>query len=153
MTLRALAIVILSAACSPALAGPECDQAAFREAVAAASASITVLHEKNNKVFQEHLQKLRVLQGWRDAEFVAGATPFVKDETTASLDAANQALLAQVQSLEATNAGSESGRCTMLSTLKLSMEKVVANTTAKWEHMLTKIGRATAQPLQAGLAQ
>ncbi len=153
MTLRTLGIVILSAACSTAWAGPECDQAAFREAVAAASTSISALHEQNNKVFQEHLQKLRVLNGWRDADFVAGATPFVRDETIASFDAANQALLALVQSLEAANAGTEEGRCAMLSTVKLSMEKVVANTSAKWQHMLTKIGRATAQPFQAGFAQ
>ncbi len=32
------------------------------------------------------------------------------------------------------------------------MDKVVANTAAKWQHMLTKIAQATAQPVvEAGL--
>jgi hypothetical protein len=75
----------------------------------------------------------------------------VKDETTASFDAANQALLAKVQSLDAANAATESGRCAMLAELKASMEKVVANTAARWEHMLGKVARASAQPMQAGL--
>ena len=129
-----------------------CDQAAFREAVADASSSITQLHERNGKIFQENLQKLRALNKWQDAEFVAQATPFVKDATTASLDTANQELLSKVQSLEAANANTESGRCAMLAELKSSMAKVIDNTAAKWEHMLAKIAQATAQPLQAGLA-
>ena len=152
MVLKTLVILTLSAGYAPAFAQQgACDPAAFREAVSQAGAAITRLHVENGKVFQERLQKLRVLNNWQEAEFVANATPFVKDETTASLDTANQGLLAKVQSLEAANASTESGRCAMLSELKISMEKVVANTAAKWEHMLGKIGKASAQPLQAGL--
>ena len=152
MALRAIVLLILIAGCSRAFAqqGP-CDAGAFREIVAAASASITTLHEKNSKLFQEDLQKLRAINNWPEAEYVAKATPFVKDETTASLDAANQALLAKVQSLEAANAATEAGRCAMLAELKASMEKVVSNTAAKWEHMIDKVTRASAQPMQAGL--
>jgi hypothetical protein len=152
MALRAIVLLLLTAGFSGAFAqqGP-CDAAAFREVVAGTSASITMLHEKHSKQFQEDLQKLRTLNNWPEAEYVAKATPFVKDETTASLDAANQALLAKVQSLEATNAATESGRCAMLGELKTSMEKVVANTAAKWEHMIGKVARASAQPMQAGL--
>ena len=131
----------------------QCDEAAFRQAVANASASLTALHDTNSKIFQEKLQRLRALGNWQEAEFVAKATPFVKDETTASLDAASQALLGEVQSLEAANAGTEAGRCAMLSKVKISMEKVVANTAAKWEHVLTNIDRATAQPVQAGFTR
>jgi hypothetical protein len=152
MTLKAIALLILLAAFSNAFAqqGP-CDAGAFRDTVAAASASITTLHEKNSKLFQEDLQKLRALNNWPEAEYVAKATPFVKDETTTSLDAANQTLLAKVQSLEAANAATETGRCAMLAELKASMEKVVANTAAKWEHMIGKVARASGQPMQAGL--
>ncbi len=151
MVLRALVIVILSALCPAAFAQQaQCDSAAFREAVAAASASIALLHEKNGKSFQENLQKLRVLNNWQEAEYVANATPFVRDETTAALDAANRALLAKVQSLDAAGANTEPGRCAMLNELKTAMEKVVANTAAKWEHMLDKVARASAQPIRAG---
>jgi len=152
MALRAVVLLILLAGYSQAFAqqGP-CDSGAFRETVAGASASLTALHEKNSKLFQEDLQKLRSINNWPEAEYIAKATPFVKDDITASLDAANQALLAKVQSLEAANASTEAGRCAMLADLKASMEKVVANTTAKWEHMLDKVTRASAQPLQAEL--
>ncbi|MGO9486984.1 MAG: hypothetical protein ACLPX9_20835 [Rhodomicrobium sp.] len=154
MVLRALAIVIAITACPAAFAQQgQCDPAAFREAVASASATITLLHEKNGKAFQENLQKLRALNNWQEAEYLANAAPFVKDETTASLDAANQALLTKVQSLDAATANTEPGRCAMLNELKSTMEKVVANTTAKWEHMLDKLNRASAQPIQAGFTR
>ena len=129
MVLRALAILFLIATCPAAFAQQgQCDPAAFREAVAQASATLTVLHEKNGSVFQENLQKLRALNNWQEAEYVANATPLVKDETTATFDAENQALLAKVQSLDAAGAATESGRCAMLTELKAAMEKVVANT-------------------------
>ncbi len=154
MVLRALIILFLGAACSRAFAGQgQCDAAAFREAVALVSASITSLREKNGKIAQENLQKLRVLNKWQDADFVANAKPLVKDEVTDALDAANQVLLNEVQSLEAANANTESGRCVMLDALRRAMEKIVANTAIKWEHVLAKIASASAQPLQAGLAQ
>jgi hypothetical protein len=154
MVLRALAIVLLIAACSPAFAQQgQCEAAAFREAVAQASATITVLHEKNGRIFQENLQKLRAVNHWQEADYVANATPFVRDEATASFDAENQALLAKVQSLDAAGAATESGRCAMLIELKATMEKVVANTSAKWEHMLGKVNRASLRPIQAGFAR
>jgi adenine-specific DNA methylase len=155
MTLKALVTLIFVAAYAPAFAqqAQQCDAAAFREAVAAASASIKAIHEKNSKIFQEDMQKLRAINKWQDTEFVIHATPFVQDETTATFDTVNQALISKVQTLDSANAATESGRCAMLTELKASMEKVVANTAAKWDHMLAKIERATAQPLQAGFAQ
>jgi hypothetical protein len=151
MALRTIVLLVLLTGYSVAFAQGPCEPAAFREIVASASASLTKLHEKNSKLFQEDLQKLRTAGNWPEAEYVARATPFVKDETTASLDAANQALLAKVQSLEAASAATESGRCAMLAELKASMEKVVANTAAKWEHMIGKVASASVQPMQAGL--
>jgi hypothetical protein len=152
MALRTTVLLILLAGYPKAFAQQgSCDPGAFREIVASASASITMLHEKNSKLFQDDLQKLRAAGNWPESEYLTRATPFVKDETTASFDAANQALLAKVQSLEAASAATESGRCAMLAELKASMEKVVANTAAKWEHMIGKVARASIQPMQAGL--
>ena len=71
----------------------------------------------------------------------------MKDETTASIDAANQVLLfAKVQSLDAAKADAEPGRCSMLAELKAAMEKVVANTAAKWDHMLDKVSAPRPTP-------
>jgi hypothetical protein len=154
MVLRALAILLLITTCPAAFAQQgQCDPGAFREAVAQASATLTVLHEKNGSIFQENLQKLRVLNKWQDAEYIANATPLVKDDTTATFDAENQALLARVQSLDAAGAATESGRCAMLTELKAAMEKVVANTSAKWQHMLDKLSRASMRPIQAGFSR
>lgn len=154
MVRRALFILVLAAICPPAFAQqPQCDSAAFREAVSSASAAITLLHEKNGKIVQENLQKLRALNNWREAEYLANATPFVRDETTVSLDAANRALLTKVQSLDAANANTETGRCEMLNELRNAMQKVVANTAAKWEHMIDKVNRAVVRPIQAGFTR
>jgi hypothetical protein len=149
MAVRVFIILIFAAAGSQAFSQAQCDAGAFREAVASASASITQLHEKNNRVFQEKLQRLRTVNNWTDAEYVAMATPFVKDDTIASLDQANQALLAKVQSLEAVNADTETGRCAMLKELRVAMEMVVANTAAKWDHMISKLTMAATGPTQA----
>ncbi len=153
MVLRALVTLVFSTVSSLALAQQDqCDPSAFREVVASASASITKMHEANTKTFQDKLQKLRTLNKWSDAEYLAKATPFVKDSVTASFDSANQALLTKVESLEGSKATSATGRCAMLNELKLSMDQVVANTAAKWEHIMSNIEQATAPPLEAGLA-
>jgi hypothetical protein len=154
MVLRALAIIISLAVSPAAFAQQEpCGPAAFREAVATAGATISGLHEKNAAIFQENLRKLRVANNWQEAEYLANAAPFVKDDTIASLDSANQTLLTEVRSLDASNATSDSGRCAMLAELKLAMQKVVANTAAKWDHMQDKLGRASMQPIQAGFSR
>ena len=154
MVLRALVLIIAIAAYSPAFAQQgQCDPAAFRAAVASASATITQLHEKNGRILQESLRKLRAVNNWQEADYLANAAPFVKDETTASFDAANQALLTKVQSLDAASATTEPGRCAMLNELKSAMEKVVANTAAKWDHMLDKLSRASVRPIQAGFTR
>jgi hypothetical protein len=154
MMVRALVILISCAWTSTSFGQQaQCDASAFREVVSSASASISKLHEKNNKIFQENLQKLRAVNHWSEADYLVKATPLVKDETTAALDTANETLLVKVQSLEAADSTSEAGRCTMLAELKISMEKVVANTAAKWDHILSKLAQASAKPLQAGVTQ
>jgi hypothetical protein len=108
----AAALLVLSAFDTPSFAEEaQCDLSAFREAVAAASASLTSLHERNSRIFQERLQRLRIAHGWQETDFAGNALPFVKDEITASLDAANQRLLAGVQALESGQATTEAGRC------------------------------------------
>ncbi|MGA7323334.1 MAG: hypothetical protein WBX25_02335 [Rhodomicrobium sp.] len=154
MKLRTLVLLCSLAGYSSSFAqSAGCNASAFRQVVAGASASISALHDGNSKLFQEKLQKLRALNNWPEAEYIAKATPFVKDETTASIDSANKELLTKVQSLEAAKAATEPGRCAMLEELKASMETILANTSAKWQHMFSKLEQASAEPLQAGLTQ
>ena len=151
MRLLKLAVIIpLMIAPAAGAQSQTCDAAAFRSVVSAASASISELHEKNNKIFQEKLQKLKAASGWSDADYVAKATPFVKDDVTASLDAANQTLLAKVQSFNGEQAGSDAGRCSMLQELKSLMQQVVANTDTKWQHLISKVTLASGETVQAG---
>jgi hypothetical protein len=128
-----------------------CDTGAFRAVVSDASASIVSLHEKNGRLLQNQLQKLRAAYGWNDAEFAVKAAPYVKDDVTISLDEANQLLLAKIQSFNAADAASSEGRCAMLGQLKILMQRVVENTNSKWEHMLDKASRAPEDRLQAGM--
>ena len=91
MVFKALAIAVLTSASPAALAQQgQCDTAAFREAVASASATITALHEKKGKAFQEGLQKLRRLNNWQESEYVAKAAQYVKDDATAFFDTENR---------------------------------------------------------------
>lgn len=139
---------IFGAAAFGASAEP-CDKAAFQAAVAKASGAISSLNEENKKSFQNQLQALKMSAGWSDADYVAKATPFVKDERTTELDSANQALLAKVQTFSVGDAGSEESRCAMLKELEGVMGEIVANTRAKWDHMLAKVARATPTVIHA----
>ncbi len=130
-----------------------CSADAFRALVAGTSAKLSRLNEENAKALQDQLHALRSKFNWTDAEFVAKAAPIVKDEATAAIDRANEALLGKVQSLDATGAATENGRCAMLGEVRRSLEQVIANTTAKWQHMLAKASEAGASSLQAGLGQ
>ena len=146
--------VLLSSACPQAYAQQaNCDTAAFREVVSNASAAITVLQQKNTKLVHEKLQRLRAAKNWSDSEYEANATPFVKDETTERLDTANEALLAKVRSLQESDAGSEAGRCAMLKEVTAAMVGLVANTAAKWDHMVAKLTKAETSSAQAEMSQ
>lgn len=131
-----------------------CDKAAFENVIATVSGTISALNAEKKAQFQDKLQALKVKAGWSDADYVAKATPFVKDERTAELDAANQALLAKVQTLGGGDtAASEEKRCAMLSELRGMMDEIVANTRAKWEHMIAKVTQASSGQIHAGAAQ
>jgi hypothetical protein len=134
----------------PALA-QACDKAAFEAVVAETGGAISAMNAENKKLFQDKLQKLKVQAGWPEADYVANATPYVKDERTAELDAANQTLLARVQSLS--DAATADKACDALASLRAAMDEMVQNTRAKWEHMLAKVTQASAPgPVHAGAA-
>ncbi|KAI94397.1 hypothetical protein T281_11245 [Rhodomicrobium udaipurense JA643] len=154
MQVRGLFIVLFVGASAPAFAqATVCDAGAFKAVMAETSAAISSLQEANAKAVQAKLQALRTFHNWSDEAYPAHATPFVKDDTTTALDAANRALLVKVQSFDANNAASEEGRCSMLREFRLAMDEVVKNTAAKWRHMVAKLDAATSTVMQAGMGE
>jgi hypothetical protein len=146
----------------------KCDQAAFATVVSEASAQLTALNDASKKSFHGKLQALKSREGWSDADFVAKATPFVKDENIAAFDDANKALLAKVPQLGGPSTvtasiaafpgadNQDAKHCAMLGELRGLMTQVIENTRAKWAYMLGKIDTAgvsvdsTARQAQAG---
>jgi len=156
MRFKGLVILLSIGVAAPAFAeGSVCDANAFKAVLADASAAITRQQEANAQAVQAKLQALRAANNWSDEAYPAQATPFVKDDTTAALDASNLALLAKVQAFDAKGADSEAGRCAMLIEFRLTMDEVVRNTAARWRHILAKLDAATSTTtvMQAGIAR
>jgi hypothetical protein len=133
----------------------KCDKTAFTAVVSEASAQLSAINAANKKSFEIKLRALKISQNWADGDFVAKATPFVKNEKIAAFDAANRSLLAKVPQLGKSAAsninlaslgsgGAQADKnCQMLSELRGLMSKVVENTRAKWAYMLGKIDAAS----------
>jgi hypothetical protein len=132
----------------------KCDQAAFAAVVGEAGAQLTAINGAAKKSFQDKLQALKTRENWSDADFVANATPFVKDEKIVAFDEGNKALLAKVPQLgggepvlasTAALPGADdrnAKRCAMLGELRGLMTQVIENTRAKWAYLLGKIETA-----------
>ncbi len=140
----------------------KCGQPAFAAVVADASAKLTAMNGENKKAFQEKLRVLRAREGWADADYLAKASPFVKDERIAAFDEGNKALLAKVEGLGAAplTAGAavlpsraDARRCALLGELRALMARVVENTRAKWGYMLGKVDAAMEASRQAKAGQ
>ena len=70
MVLRALVLLVAAALYPPALAQQgHATPRLSAKLLASASAAINGLHEKNGKLFQENLQKLRVADNWPGGGF------------------------------------------------------------------------------------
>ncbi len=148
-----LLIAGLAPAAPSAVAAQPCDKAAFEGVVSAAGTTISTLNAEKKTAFQDGLKALKARAGWSEQDYVVKATPYVKDERTAELDRANADLLAKVQTLGAGGDATDDARCAMLAELQTLMDQVVANTRAKWEHMIAKVTEAAPKPVHAGAAQ
>jgi hypothetical protein len=161
------AVVMFSPIVACADSVTNCDRAAFTAVVSEASVRLSAINAANKNSFDIKLRALKASQNWSDADFIAKATPLVKDEKIAAFDAANKALVAKVPQLgkgasSNVNLASLSGggaqadkNCQMLSELRGIMAKVVENTRAKWAYMLGKIDAASDSetPIQASIKQ
>jgi hypothetical protein len=145
-------IVLFSAHAS--VQAQDCGRDALAGIVSEASAQLTTINDAGKMRFQEKLQALKAKSGWSDAEFIAHATPFIKDDRIAAFDAENKALLARVPEIGAgTSVASlasvtpdlndgRSGRCRMAGELRQLMSAVVENSRAKWSYMQGRLDAA-----------
>lgn len=158
-----VAIVLVSLTAS-AKAEDKCGQAAFAAVVSEAGAQLTALNDENKKSFHGKLQTLKVREAWTDADYVAKATPFVKDERIAAFDLTSNEILGRVQQLGQPGPGTVTAsvaapistadtdtarRCAMLEELRGLMAQVVVNTRAKWGYMHGKLDAASDSLRQA----
>jgi hypothetical protein len=133
-----IAVIAISALShNPARA---CEKAEFTAAVSEANTAISQMNERNKSAFQQKLQTLKTRHSWSDADYVANATVYVKDERTADFDARGKALLAEAGALGGGDATQD--RCAMLGKLKALLADLVRNTDAKWAHMHQKLDTA-----------
>ena len=156
MVLRAGAAALLFSLAMIADAGAqECGREAFAGVVSQANAELSTMNDANKRLFQEKLQLLKARAGWSEADFVAQATPYVRDERIAAFNAENQALLGRVSELGAPGqsvaslagvapsfTASTDNRCAMLDTLRRLMAGLVENSRAKWAYMTGKLDGA-----------
>ncbi|MDX2264124.1 MAG: hypothetical protein NW215_04050 [Hyphomicrobiales bacterium] len=140
------AVIAVTLASSGAPAGSAlaetCNKAAFEAVVAEANAAINREADGNKRALQEKLSLIKTQQGWSEADFLANAAPFVRDEATQQFDARNKALLGEVAALGGDAAAAPEARCAMLDRLRALMANVVSNTAAKWRHMHMKADAA-----------
>ena len=133
----------------------ECGREFFAGVVSKANAELSAMNDANKRLFQEKLQLLKARAGWSDADFVALATPYVRDERIAAFDSENQGLLGRVSQRGAPGqtvasltgvapsfTASTDNRCAMLDTLRQLMTGLVENTKAKWAYMTGKLDGA-----------
>lgn len=136
-----------------------CEQQAFAAVVAEASATLAAMNDNNRTVFQAKLAALNAREGWSGSDYASKATPFVKDAAITALDDANKMLLNRVPqiggdaNLDARNPADgrdlAARRCVMLDELRALMGQVIANTKAKWAHMLGNVDTALDASRQA----
>jgi len=133
----------------------ECGREAFAGVVSKANAELSAMNDANKRLFQEKLRLLKARAGWSDADFVALATPYVRDERIAAFDSENQGLLGRISQLGAPGqtvaslagvapsfTASTDNRCAMLDTLRQLIAGLVENTKAKWAYMTGKLDGA-----------
>lgn len=143
-------IVLFSAHTS--VQAQDCGRDALAGIVNEASAQLTAINDTAKARFQEKLQSLKAKSGWSDAEFVARATPFIRDDRIAAFDAESKALLARVPEVGAgTSVAFASatpglklgdGRCRMAEELRQLMSAVVENSRSKWAYMHGRLDAA-----------
>jgi hypothetical protein len=140
---RVLATIVLIA-CGGALlqiqaAEGTCKKEDFESAVETAAASLRDINSKNRPEFQEKLRELKDKRKWNHDEFVANATPFVRDDKTAVYDKTTNELLSAISSMGQQGSGPEAPDCAVLLELRARMKMLVDTQVAKWSYMFGKL--------------
>jgi len=116
-----------------------CKKEEFEAVVEATATSLRDLNAKNRPEFQEKLRQLKDKRKWSHDEFVAKATPFVRDDKTTVYDKTTDELLSAISSMGQMGAESESPDCAVLLELRARMKALVDTQTAKWSYMFGKL--------------
>ncbi|NJM34616.1 MAG: hypothetical protein HC850_07775 [Rhodomicrobium sp.] len=135
-----------------AAATEDCSREAFSQVVGETSAALTAMNESQKQGFQAKLSALKQRKGWTDADYVAKAASYVRDDRIAALDVKIQSLLAKIPELGASApalAGATPpakdmapAHCDMLAKLRGVMAEVIENNRAKWVYMTEKLDGA-----------
>jgi hypothetical protein len=130
----------------PAAPAPqECTKAEFEDVVDEAAAALRDLNFKNKPAFQEKLRELKDKRGWSHDQFLAEATPFVRDDKIAVFDQQSERLLLDISSQGQEGADAKTPDCALLQDLLRRMKVLVETQTAKWAYMFEKLDAALAK--------
>lgn len=141
-----VAISLLFAQAAPVHAqAVPCTRDDFAAAVDQAAEALRQLNQKNRPEFQDRLRQLREKRGWTHDQFIAAATPFVKDEVIEDYDAKGEEALKQVTSMGEAGAQARTPDCRLLAELRGYMQSLVDIQSAKWRYMFEKIDAELAQ--------
>lgn len=133
----------LATAVSAGAAG--CARGDFEAVVDDAAAALRGLNSKNKPVFQERLRALKDKRGWNHDEFLAKASPFVRDDQIAVYDRQTQDLLAAIATLGQEGSEAKTPDCGLLDELRSRMKQLVEAQTQKWTYMFGKLDKAMAE--------
>lgn len=136
----ALLVVLLAVAPMPAAAQPAaCSKSDFEAVVDDAAAALRDLNLKHKPEFQERLKSLKDKRGWGHDEFMAKASPFVKDEAISGYETQSFQLLEQISTLGQDGAAAKTPDCALLLELQARMKLLVEIQGKKWAYMFGKL--------------
>jgi hypothetical protein len=140
-----LATAVIVAATMPAASAQNCTREDFAAVVDDTAEALRVLNSKNRPEFQDRLRQLREKNRWSHDQFIAAATPFVKDETIEAYDARSEEALGRVTSMGQRGQQAKTPDCRLLGDLKGHMGSLLDIQSAKWRYMFEKIDAALAK--------
>jgi hypothetical protein len=140
-----IALVLVLAGASRAVAEPPCSKADFEAVVDEAAAALRTLNHQNTPQFQARLRQLKDQRGWSHEQFLVEAAPFVRDDAIAGFDQKSEDFLARITQGGQSQATAGALNCGLLLELRGSLASLVETQKAKWTYMMEKINAELAK--------
>jgi hypothetical protein len=118
-----------------------CTKDDFSAIVEKAGGVLRKINADNTPQFQSKLRALKQKMSWSDKELIEKARPLVEDPTITGYDVTINDLLDQIETSGSTSAASAPD-CSLLTTLKMNLDKLVEIVKAKWAYMFGKVEEA-----------